>query len=215
MVACNLCTMVLSRQMQGIYISIIFWYFSCNLPYHLQMYNEELAGIAQAYSQTCQFQHSTTTSSPSFSFIGENIYLGERVAVNYTSFIVDSWANAESPNYDFDSNTCNRGSCGHYTQASAHCCDSKQPYRLYIASLALPVACSSDVGHHPRAAGNFVHNFILDCVSAWTCPAFRRCAFRKLRLKYNTRKCTLSKVQALNSSEPSFFFFSDFQSFMC
>ena len=27
-------------------------------------------------------------------------------------------------------------------------------YRLYIASLALPVACSSDVGHHPRAAGN-------------------------------------------------------------
>ena len=91
------------------------------------MYNEELAGIAQAYSQTCQFQHSTTTSSPSFSSIGENIFAGQGVAVNYTSFIVDSWSNAESRYYDFDSNMCNPpstgGACGHYTQASAHCCD--------------------------------------------------------------------------------------------
>ena len=87
------------------YISLIF--SSCNLPLHLQMYNEELAGIAQAYSLNCQFGHSSTVSSPSFSFIGENIFLAENVAVNYTSFIVDSWANAESPYYDYATNTCN------------------------------------------------------------------------------------------------------------
>ena len=114
--------------------------FSCNLPFHLQMYNEELAGIAQAYSLNCQFGHSSTVSSPSFSFIGENIFLGERVPVNYTSFIVDSWANAESPYYDFATNTCNPpptgGACGHYTQVSAHYCGREQ-----LASLTLSVAC--------------------------------------------------------------------------
>ena len=92
------------------------------------MYNEELAGIAQAYSQTCQFQHSANTSSPSFSWVGENIFLGQGIAVNYTSFIVDSWSNGESPDYNFDTNMCNAGGvCGHYTQVSAHCCDYKQP----------------------------------------------------------------------------------------
>ena len=89
---------------------------------HLQMYNEELAGIAQAYSLNCQFGHSSTVSSPSFSFIGENIFLAENVVVNYTSFIVDSWADAESPYYDYATNTCNPpptgGACGHYTQVS-------------------------------------------------------------------------------------------------
>ena len=100
----------------------------CNLPYQLQMYNEELAGIAQTYSQTCRFQHSATTSSPSFSYIGENIFAGQGIAVNYTSFIVDSWSNSESPDYNFDTNMCNAGGvCGHYTQVSAHCCDYKQP----------------------------------------------------------------------------------------
>ena len=84
---------------------------------HLQMYNEELAG------------HSSTVNSPSFSFIGENIILAENVVVNYTSFIVDSWANAESRYYDYATNTCNPpptgGSCVHYTQVSAFC-DCKQ-----------------------------------------------------------------------------------------
>ena len=96
------------------------------------MYNEELAGIAQAYSLNCQFGQSGTFSSPSFSFIGENpgILLAENVAVNYTYFIVDSWANAESPYYDYATNTCNPpptvGTCSHYTQVSAHCCGLKQ-----------------------------------------------------------------------------------------
>ena len=87
---------------------------------HLQTYNAELAGVAQAYSLMCQFEHSNNDRSPSFSTIGENIYLGQGVAVNYTNFIVDSWSNSESVNYDFDSNTCRVPPCGHYTQVSSY-----------------------------------------------------------------------------------------------
>lgn len=87
--------------------------------HHLQTYNAELSGIAQEYSLRCQFEHSNNDRSPSFSTIGENIFLGQGVAVNYTNFIVDSWSNSESINYDFESNTCRRPPCGHYTQVSA------------------------------------------------------------------------------------------------
>ena len=62
----------------------------------------------------------------------------------------------------------------------------------------------SDVGPHPVRP------------EIWTARprehAFRRCSFREWQFKYNTRKCVLGKVQALNSSEPSVP--SDFQSFL-
>ena len=106
----------------GAFISGVSYFPEICLFTCMQMYNEELAGIAQAYSLNCQFGHSSTVSSPSFSFIGENIFLAENVVVNYTSFIVDSWADAESRYYDYATNTCNPpptgGACGHYTQVS-------------------------------------------------------------------------------------------------
>ena len=79
-------------------------------------------------------------------------------------------------------------------KSAMHACsgsppDDKSSYKFYNGSLHC-----SDVGPYPRATGNYA------------CPrehAFRKCAFREKRIKYNTRKCALSKVQALNSSEPS------------
>ena len=44
--------------------------------------------------------------------------------------------------------------CVAITHKQVHIVVIASNYRLYIVSLALPVACSSDVGHHPRAARN-------------------------------------------------------------
>ena len=85
----------------------------------------------------------------------------------------------------------------HYTVAMSDLIP-KSSYKFYNGSLHC-----SDVGPYPRATGNYA------------CPrehAFRKCAFRERRIKYNTRKIALSKVQALNSSEPSVL--SDFHFFL-
>ena len=76
--------------------------------------------------------------------------------------------------------------------------------------MCLEEAIHSDVGPQPRAAGNLY--IILYRTARPHEHAFRRCAFREWRLKYNTKKCALGKVQALNSSEPSVL--SDFQLFL-
>ena len=57
------------------------------------------------------------SKSPSFTQVGENIYVGAGLAVNYTDIIARLWGFSEAVDYDYESNSCTPGRmCGHYTQ---------------------------------------------------------------------------------------------------
>ena len=90
----------------------------------LQVYSEELEKIAQEFADRCVFDHSDkverNSKSPSFTQVGENIYVGAGFAVNYTDIIARLWGFNEAADYDYESNSCTPGRvCGHYTQVSA------------------------------------------------------------------------------------------------
>ena len=85
------------------------------------MYSEELEVIAQEYSNRCIVGHSDreerNSKAPSFNTVGENIYLGGGIPVNYTDIVARRWGFSEAADYDYESNTCAPGRmCGHYTQ---------------------------------------------------------------------------------------------------
>ena len=96
-----------------------------NSYYHdyllLQIYSEELEGIAQEIADRCVFGHSDreerNSKSPSFTQVGENIYVGAGLPVNYTDIIARQWGFNEAANYNYELNSCTPGQmCGHYTQ---------------------------------------------------------------------------------------------------
>ena len=77
--------------------------------------------IAQEFADRCVFDHSDraerNSKSPSFTQVGENIYVGAGLPVNYTDIIAQRWGFNEAVDYDYDSNSCTPGRmCGHYTQ---------------------------------------------------------------------------------------------------
>jgi uncharacterized protein YkwD len=69
------------------------------------VWDEELAGVAQAWADACVFEHSTNE-------FGENLYAG--TGTPSIQDAVTAWA-GEVADYDYDSNGCS-GVCGHYTQ---------------------------------------------------------------------------------------------------
>lgn len=81
----------------------------------LQVWNNELAAVAQKYAQKCVFAHNSLRSkqSPSFFYVGENLAISTSRKANYTA-MAELWNN-EVINYNYDSGTCS-GVCGHYTQ---------------------------------------------------------------------------------------------------
>ena len=100
----------------------------------MQVYSEELEGIAQEFAERCIFDFSDTdernSKSPSFIQVGENIaYI--QSGVNYTDIIARLWGFNEAAHYNYQSNTCTPERigwkiigrvCGHYTQV--HIIDS-------------------------------------------------------------------------------------------
>ena len=87
----------------------------------LQVYSEELEEIAQEFADRCIFDHSDreerNSKSPSFTQVGENIYIGAGLPVNYTDIIARLWGFDEAMDYNYQSNSCTPGRmCGHYTQ---------------------------------------------------------------------------------------------------
>ena len=103
----------------------------------LQVYSEELEGIAQEFADRCVFDHSDrverNSKSPSFTQVGENIYVGAGLAVNYTDIIARLWGFSEAADYDYESNSCTPGKmCGHYTQViEGTACIHKEYCNLY------------------------------------------------------------------------------------
>ena len=82
-----------------------------------QEWNDELASIAQTYAAQCRFEHNDqrNSQSPSYTFVGENIFVTSSQSADYTGAVRD-WYN-EVADYDYSTNGCSRV-CGHYTQVS-------------------------------------------------------------------------------------------------
>ena len=81
----------------------------------VQEWNDELAQVAQAYSERCMFEHnpSRVSQASSFSSVGENLAISSGLGDNYEGLFM-LWDN-ERDDYNFNSNGCS-GVCGHYTQ---------------------------------------------------------------------------------------------------
>ena len=87
----------------------------------MQMWNDELAQVAQTYSERCMFEHNPMRDgqAPSYQNVGENIALRAPFTVwgeNELRQLMDGWHN-ERNDYVFPTNMCRPGHvCGHYTQ---------------------------------------------------------------------------------------------------
>lgn len=84
---------------------------------HLQVWNDELAGVAQAYAANCMFEFNTNraTQQATFTNVGENIAATTMASVDYQS-LVQAWFD-QGADYDLDSNSCSPSAvCGLYTQ---------------------------------------------------------------------------------------------------
>ena len=87
----------------------------------MQVYSTELESVAQTFADRCMFAHSDETErnslSETFDHVGENIYVGAGLALNYTDVIAKQFGFGEAVFYDYDTNTCAPNQmCGHYTQ---------------------------------------------------------------------------------------------------
>lgn len=86
----------------------------------MQVWNEELANIAQSHSQQCVFTHNEMSSAQSavFESVGENLAIVGPLSTtwgeNELLRLLNLWAN-EADDYSLSENTCS-GECGHYTQ---------------------------------------------------------------------------------------------------
>jgi hypothetical protein len=75
-------------------------------------WDDELAAIAQAWADGCQWGHNPGRSDTYPGYVGENIYGGGGVPTGQQ--VTDAWA-SEVANYDYETNSCS-SVCGHYTQ---------------------------------------------------------------------------------------------------
>lgn len=72
-------------------------------------WDDSVATTAQAYANGCRFQHSGASG------LGENIYASTGTGAPTPTAVTQSWA-GEAAQYDYASNACRSGACGHYTQ---------------------------------------------------------------------------------------------------
>lgn len=83
----------------------------------VQVWNNELAMVAQNYAEQCVFEHNDNRGSQQSTFrsVGENLAATTAPSANYTD-LVRNWYD-ETQDYDYSSNSCAQGRvCGHYTQ---------------------------------------------------------------------------------------------------
>ena len=94
------------------------------------MWNDELAQVAQTYSERCMYEDNPnrTSQAPSFSSVGENLALSSDLSrINYEALFM-LWNN-ESSDYNFTTSECS-SVCDHYTQVR---CMSE----LYTVAIAM------------------------------------------------------------------------------
>lgn len=79
------------------------------------MWNNELAQLAQDYSEMCIYGHNADrhTQSVTYTAVGENLAITTADPGNYT-YLVELWYN-EVRDYNYDTGACS-AVCGHYTQ---------------------------------------------------------------------------------------------------
>ena len=86
----------------------------------MQVWNDELARVAQEYANRCVFEHNPDRTdqvmNQPFTSVGENLYATSRDPADVVAGVQD-WYD-EVADYDFNSNTCSNV-CGHYTQVGA------------------------------------------------------------------------------------------------
>lgn len=75
-------------------------------------WDDDLAAIAQAWADGCQWGHNDGRSDSYATYVGENIYGASFDPTG--AQVTESWASEEA-NYNYENNSCN-GVCGHYTQ---------------------------------------------------------------------------------------------------
>ena len=81
-----------------------------------QEWNDELAGVAQAYSAKCTIQPNPdrTSQAPSFNTVGENVGVQMPPSSQFVVEVLFSWIREQS-SYNYTSGQCN-GTCDLYTQ---------------------------------------------------------------------------------------------------
>lgn len=129
-------------------------------------WNNELAQVAQAYSERCMFEHNPSRASqaPSFSNVGENLAISSGLGDNYEGLFI-LWHNERS-DYTYSTNQCAIGAvCGHYTQIVWASSDNVGCGATRCATVtgfggrnALLLVCNygpagNYVGQHPYIAG--------------------------------------------------------------
>lgn len=95
-----------------LYSSIHAWH---GYYMRIQVWNDELAQVAQTYSEGCTFEHNDdrVNQQGSFSSVGENLAITTDSGDDYKT-LFSTWEN-ETDSYNFTTNTCS-AVCGHYTQ---------------------------------------------------------------------------------------------------
>ena len=80
------------------------------------MWNDELAHVAQRYSEQCIFEHNSDRLSQqgSFSSVGENLAVTSSASNDTYEDLFSTWVD-EANYYNFTTNSCS-SICGHYTQ---------------------------------------------------------------------------------------------------
>ncbi|MBL4637560.1 MAG: Fis family transcriptional regulator [Kofleriaceae bacterium] len=78
------------------------------------VWDNEVAAIAQAWADNCEWGHNAGRSDDYPGYVGENIYGASFVSSG--AAVVESWASEEA-DYNYANNSCAVGKvCGHYTQ---------------------------------------------------------------------------------------------------
>ena len=89
----------------------------------MQLWNNELARVAQNHANMCIFEYNQNRASqaPSFATVGENLFVTSAQTVNYTA-AVKAWYD-EVMYYDYNLNSCSGAiMCRNYIQVSIHTC---------------------------------------------------------------------------------------------
>ncbi len=76
------------------------------------VWDNELAAVAVAWANNCEWGHNAGRSANYPGYVGENIYGASFVPTG--EGVTSSWASEEA-DYDYATNSCS-GVCGHYTQ---------------------------------------------------------------------------------------------------
>ena len=100
------------------------------------MWSDELAHVAQPFSEKCVFAHNPDRTSQQniFPYVGENIAATTIESVDYSNLVMN-WYN-EVMNYNYSSGTCSPSRvCGHYTQVGVPTINSSIIIELYSSFL--------------------------------------------------------------------------------